>query len=819
MWRIFAVLLVFLQITAFGRVDSLSIYAFPQFTFWGGLFDMPGTIHQADTDDTFSVDLRTSGTSNQTNSTTINKEARLVQSGKNVEELVGPFPSWANLKTWYGAVGDGNSDDTQALQNALNDLGKTGKSSVLYFPAGTYKITNQLDLSKAKNVAIVGQSPDLVTLSWAGASGGTILRFQNDSHTKVQGVTFDGNNTASNGLWIRWDGKTDNFPTTFDISDNIFKNLQVGIRGGKSPTDDGHQDTAAEVSINRNKFIGNSTAGIVLKDWNTVDWWIRNSLFENNNLGVKGIVGVFHVSDSVFKNSTSGDIFAKDNSFIGLRNNYSIGSPYFYQTGGPTSGGQIATIQNNKILDSTDTAIQIKTPGPVTLLDNTIRNRAGNPKPAVNFGGLAPGNLVAIGNSFSAQNPFGIDLANNRFLNLDTSVAEIAASEPVLPTTPQQATAPVIEVDTLTGVSVQAAINRAVRDYSGQRPIVHLPSGKYDVTSTIAIPAGSDVRLIGDSGFLAGPGASVLSWTGTGVAPVLSIQGPSHAVVQDIAISGGPTKVQGVAINNVDRPSGRILLNQTNVNPFSGSTTGVALRVEGLDYTTVDAINTSIGGDRGAINVLGGPQAMAGQPTTARVQLYGGTYGSFGSGPSYNVDKGGHLIVRDVWYENGGSGGRRTPTLQLSGSGTVTLDNMKQAYPGNAAGSTPTIGIDGFSGQLTLNGIEFSGAVNEVKGNNPETNILILDSILGSPEGIPPFSSSASAGQVSLLQNAIPTSNGVVHYPNQGTTDPTWLRSMLATLRQEKLADRSLPLPSDVTDLTLLRVGLENVSDGFIITP
>lgn len=732
-----------------------------------------------------------------------------------MEEFMGPFPSWANLKTRYGAVGDGKSDDTQALQAALNDLGKTGKSSVLYLPAGTYKITQQLDLSRAKNVAIVGESPDLVSLRWAGGAGGTMLRFQNTAYTRLQRVTFDGSNTASNGLWIRWDGKTPNFPTTFDLSDNVFKNLQVGIRGGQDPTVAGHQDTAAEVAIQRSKFIGNSSAGIVLKDWNTVDWWIRDSLFENNKLGIKGIIGVFHVSDSVFKNSIDGDIYAQNNAFIGLRNNYSIGSPYFYQTGGPTGAGQLATIQNNTILDARDTAIQIKTPGPVTLLDNTIRNNAGNSNPAVKLGGLKPGNLVAVGNTFSVQNPIKIDPVYNRFLELDTSVADrssIAASAPVLPPTPKQATAPAIEVDALTGASIQAAIDRAVRDYSGQRPIVHLPAGKYDVSSTISIPPGSDLRLVGDAGYLAEPKASILSWTGKRVAPMLSVQGPSHAVVQDIAINGG-NKAQGVVMHDVDRPGGRILFIQPKNNAWYSNGTG--LRVEGLDYTTVDVINGLIGAKLEAIRVLGGPNTKAGKPTTARVNLFGGFNGSVGVGPSFHVNDGGHLMVQDHWYENGG---RRTPMLRLSGSGTVTLDNMKQAYTDKAKGSTPTIEIDGFSGQLTLNGIVFSGAVTEVKGSNPDMNVLLLSSI-GSQEGIAPFSSSATAGQVSFLQNWITTSSGAEQYPDRGTTDTTWLRSMLAPLRQEKLADRTFPVTSDVTDLTFLRVGIENVSDGFVILP
>ncbi|NJM28491.1 MAG: hypothetical protein HC856_10360, partial [Pseudanabaena sp. RU_4_16] len=464
------------------------------------------------------------------------------------------------------------------------------------------------------------------------------------------------------GLWIRGDGKTANFPTTFDISDNVFKNLQVGdtrreVSDQRRPSGHCCGSCYTAIQVHR-QLIG----GILLNDWNTVDWWIRDSLFEHNNNGIKGEIGVFHVSDSVFKNSTSGDILARDNFFMGLRNNYSIGSPYFYQTGRLVSTPQLATIQNNTILDATDTAIQIKSPGPVTLLDNTIRNSAGNSKPAVTFGGLSPGNLVAVGNTFSVQNPIKIDPVYNRFLELDTSVADrskIVASQPVLPPMPKQATAPVIEVDALTGASVQAAIDRAVRDYSGQRPIVHLPAGNYGVSSTISIPPGSDLRLVGDVGYL--DGASRLSWRGAQNGSVLSIQGPSHAAVQDIFIFGGSNmQASGIAIQGVDQPGGRIFLDQIKANGFRN--TGTGLSVEGLDYTTVDAINHQLGGDKG-VRVTGGPKTKSGQSTTARVNLFGGSSGSFGVEPSFHVDDGGHLLVRDSWYENGKT---RTPTLQLS---------------------------------------------------------------------------------------------------------------------------------------------------------
>ena len=61
------------------------------------------------------------------------------------EEFVGPFPSWKNVKD-YGAKGDGTTDDSSAIQAALNDLKTviTNAYSVLYFPAGTYRITKTL---------------------------------------------------------------------------------------------------------------------------------------------------------------------------------------------------------------------------------------------------------------------------------------------------------------------------------------------------------------------------------------------------------------------------------------------------------------------------------------------------------------------------------------------------------------------------------------------------------------------------------------------------------------------------------------------------
>lgn len=119
----------------------------------------------------------------------------------------------------YGAIGDGATDDTSAIQDAINAA--VGGGSV-YFPLGTYRITSTLVVS-SPNTNLIGVGGDsshdvgvslggaATILLWDGAADGVMVSFasptgvsdQTCSGGGVKGIAFDaGTPAAATGLSI-----------------------------------------------------------------------------------------------------------------------------------------------------------------------------------------------------------------------------------------------------------------------------------------------------------------------------------------------------------------------------------------------------------------------------------------------------------------------------------------------------------------------------------------------------------------------------------------------------------------------------------------
>ena len=105
----------------------------------------------------------------------------------------------------FGAVGDGVTDDTAAIQNAINYTGSKLGGTIL-LPAGSYKITSTLSCLYP-NILFVGDGSDephnigtqgaaaATKLVWAGASGGTMLNI--GSVNGVNNVKYSGGGVRS----------------------------------------------------------------------------------------------------------------------------------------------------------------------------------------------------------------------------------------------------------------------------------------------------------------------------------------------------------------------------------------------------------------------------------------------------------------------------------------------------------------------------------------------------------------------------------------------------------------------------------------------
>jgi hypothetical protein len=111
----------------------------------------------------------------------------------------------------YGAVGNGSTDDKQAIQNAINAVPSGG--GVVYFPSGTYRITGKLTLSDTQNCIILeGCGAD----TGHNGEGSTIYQYDgvNTEFIEINGA----DNITIRHLLFRggtfWDSNNANLGTT-----------------------------------------------------------------------------------------------------------------------------------------------------------------------------------------------------------------------------------------------------------------------------------------------------------------------------------------------------------------------------------------------------------------------------------------------------------------------------------------------------------------------------------------------------------------------------------------------------------------------------
>lgn len=94
----------------------------------------------------------------------------------------------------YGATGDGTTDDTTAIQLAIDTVAAAG-GGILYFPEGTYRVST---LTWKAKVSAQGDGLFSTYIKANTAATTTLVLFQNIARVSIRDMQFDGNTQCAN---------------------------------------------------------------------------------------------------------------------------------------------------------------------------------------------------------------------------------------------------------------------------------------------------------------------------------------------------------------------------------------------------------------------------------------------------------------------------------------------------------------------------------------------------------------------------------------------------------------------------------------------
>jgi hypothetical protein len=709
------------------------------------------------------------------------------------EEFYGQFSSWVNLKDVYHAVGDGVHDDTQALQNALNDLGQEKHSPVLYIPKGTYNITATLTMQTRIGIAVIGEDPLTTIIKWNGDAGKKMFLLNGVSYSEFARITWDGNNKALAAVAHEWDMKVQYANSGTQHTDEIFRNVAVGLKSGANMD--------AEFSIRRCRFYNCSSTGISLQGWNALDWWVWDCYFENcyagiaNNLPAFG-AGNFHVYRSIFKNSSFADISLGNSNYFSFRDNISYNSNKFIAAKQFSNTSPI-TIQHNLIINRSNLVMaDLFTKGNVLFLDNIFVTPDSNKNYVIhyedNYKGTNP-DLTMIGNLFTAKQKI-LQRCCGKYIDIDNKYGIVAPPLPALNPAPFEGLVKytVYEVNNkMTIDGIQSIINKAAE--KNKKTIIHFMYGTYNIPKTLQIPSGAPLILIGDGLY------SVLKWTGDTAGPLMQVNYPAKAIVRNLKMDGNG-KVDGMVVYDNDIPGNTIYANELLV--YGGLQTN--LLVDGFANTDLRFENlTHNYCTKGtSVKMIGN-----GKLNATILKLFG--CASVGNTNTYGVEKNGRLIVYDDWYENSNSPQFTT----LKNEGEFILNGAKIANA-NAA-KAAFITVDSFKGKVVFTQIIYNASQKSIVFSNPRgtAKLLTLGTLSWTDSTMNNYVVNSAKNNYAFINNRY-SIGGSYQLPDSGNTDTGFVKDMMADLRQTLVSGKSA-YTKNATHFTISRVMIQNGINNF----
>lgn len=192
--------------------------------------------------------------------------------------------------TWFGATGDGATDDSDAIQAAFDYVEAQGSGN-LFFPPGSYRTTKEITLPVASNIKIFGAGKDLTELlfDWGGdpsvskGLNGTYPTQQNG--LTIKDITFRSPNNNDTAIYYAI--------FFFGLIDDVliercrFKNIRTSaLRFSFAVTTQGDNCKIINCdfeNINTPGAMPEIAGGCIYGNFN--DWQIRGCTFESISAG------------------------------------------------------------------------------------------------------------------------------------------------------------------------------------------------------------------------------------------------------------------------------------------------------------------------------------------------------------------------------------------------------------------------------------------------------------------------------------------------------------------------------------------------------
>jgi hypothetical protein len=647
------------------------------------------------------------------------------------EEFVGPFNSWANIKTRFGAKGDGKTDDTKAFQQALDSLtypanqfntNAATRYCVIYIPKGVYRISKTLLMKRKQGVAFVGEDPSNTVIKWDGADNDTTFWSDCSGYMRLARLRWDANgHKGCIAIGLNW--KTQYFdgprptPLNIEITDMIFDGgWAKGIAGG-TYNDGGVQANDSEVTIKRCQFNACTETGIFIKGYNALDYWIWNCDFKDCRIGVLNNFGNYHVYRSNFYNSARSDIVNLHGYYTSVRGCYSSNSLNFsLDTNGNCN--PFKRIFQDNVVHTRSYPIFNFNMGKITLLNNKFYKHQTAAKENFVVGYYTFPNcygkyrVLSVKNQYEGiKRPIDIQYNKDTAVYADSDVNEVAdiKSSKANSAENKWAFQPFVKrkifdvPDRANSKQIQRIIDDAAK-LKGSRPVIHFGMGAYTVDETLQVPANSDIQFVGD-GLI---NVSVL-WASikTPNASVFKISGPSYVSFRDFHIATTPKfpKANGFEFVNIDQSGAEFHIDQIV------SESEYSLYVDGLDNAYIEKDNCMYA--NGNI-IIGGPKTNSGKGKSS-VCAFGGQFAHL------KLDNGASFTAKDCWWE-GVYKKNWLPIDLQDGRGNFTLDGAMIAPPD--LDSTTTIRINNFKGRVTLMDLYMYGGI-EINSQNKDLKAMV----------------------------------------------------------------------------------------------